>query len=195
MKASRRLWLLAPLLLVFSLGAKADRQARREYLQGYASLTRELTLYWDFETALKLRGTYLTPAYRMQLAEERRRLLHAPEAEHQTFVATMKSDGEAYHEVVFSADSGMPEGEHFGNGDDGWHVRLFADETQETLVTVFEEKNPNMLQRSLYPHFNMWSDLWVARFRRTVTNPDKVVFELGGGYGHGELVWEGLRSR
>lgn len=195
MKASRRLLLLAPLLLAFGLGAKTDRLARREYLDNYQSLTRRLVLYWDFETALMLRGTYLTPDYRMQLAEERRRLLNAPEAEHQAFVATMKSDGEAYHEVVFSADSGMPEGDRFGNGDDGWQVRLFADGTPETLVTVFEERNPNMLQRSLYPHFNMWSDLWIARFRRTVMSPDRVVFEVGGGYGHGELVWEGLRSR
>ena len=131
----------------------------------------------------------------MKIAEERRRLLHAPEADHQSFIATMKSDADAYHEVVFSADSGMPEGERFGKGDDGWAVRLFADGTQETLVTLFQERDPNMLQRSLYPHFNLWSDLWIARFRRTVTDPDRIVLEVGGGYGNGELVWDGLRSR
>ena len=198
MKAPGRRWrflILAPLVLVFGVAAKADRIARRDYLHAYGDLTRELVLYWDLQTALILRGTYLTPDYRMNLAEERRRLLNATAEDHEAFIATMKSDGEAYDEIVFSADSGMPAGDHFGNGDSGWTVRLFADGTQETLVTVFQERNPNMLQRSLYPHFNIWSDLWIARFRRTVPNPDKIVFEVGGGYGHGELVWDGLRSR
>jgi hypothetical protein len=191
----RRLLLVAPLLLLFGVGANVDRLARKTYLKHYEAMTRKLVLYWDFETALILRGTYLAPDFRMQLAEERRRLLNVTDGDHDSFVAMMKSDADAYHEIVFSADSGMPEGQKFGNGDDGWQVRLFADGTQETLVTVFKEQRPNMMQRSLYPHFNKWSDLWIARFRRTVTDPDTIVFEVGGGYGHGELVWDGQRSR
>lgn len=73
-------------------------------------------------------------------------------------------------------------------------MALTADGTTEALVTLFKVKDPNMLQRSLYPHFNIWSDLWIARFQRTVQDPDVVIFQVGGGYGNGELRWDGLRG-
>lgn len=191
---SRRAALFAVLTAAaLSLGAKGDFRARRDYEHAAEDATRELFIHWRFETALILRGTYLTPSFREALAGERRRLLNPTEADHQAWTAALLDDGTVYHEVVFSADSGMEGGDVFGAAKDGWTVRLTADGVEEPLVTLFPVREPTMLQRSLYPHVNPWSDLWIARFRKTVAGPQRVVFEVGGGYGHGELVWDELR--
>lgn len=191
----RRVALLASIgLLVVGLGASGDHKARKAYLDAYNDVTKHLVLYWEFQTALNLRATYLTPSFRVHIAEERRRLLNPTEEDNAQYLARLQSDGDAYHEIVFSADSGMEAGDKFSTNDDGWQVALTADGTAETLVTLFKVTDPNMLQRTLYPHFNLWSDLWIARFQRTVKAPDVVIFSVGGGYGHGELRWDGLRG-
>jgi hypothetical protein len=83
----------------------------------------------------------------------------------------------------------MPGPLRFGPGDDRWNVRLLADGAEEPLVTVYQVRTPTTLHRSLYPHLNQWSELWIARFHRSVTAPREVIFHVGGGYGHGELRW------
>jgi hypothetical protein len=181
-------------LLLLSGFASLGMTPRRTYLEAYDRSTRRLVLYWDVATALILRGTYLTPHYRAVMAEERRRLLGATEDDHQAYVDALRADGASFHEVVFSADSGLEEGTRkFGLGDDGWVLRLEADGTVEDLVSIYRVRRPNPLQRALYPHFNIWSDLWIARFARTVAEPDLVVLHVGSGYGNGALRWEGLR--
>lgn len=176
--------------VAFGTGASGDHRSRREYLKAYMAETEHVILYWDFGTSLNMRATYLSAPFRARIAEERRRLLHAPEADHQAFLERLLSDDDAYHEVIFSADSGLDAGEKFGTTEDGWQLRLIADGTEEQVVTIFKVKDPNMLQRALYPHFNKWSDLWIARFQKTVKNPEHVELEIYGGYGHGSMNWK-----
>jgi hypothetical protein len=169
----------------------ARKQARKDYaayLDVYEAHTDHLVLYFDFQTALNVRGTYLSDVFRDAFARERSSLLAATAEDHAAFVARMQSDGAAYHEVVFSADSGMDAADRFGNPD-GWQLRLEADGHEEELVTAFRVRDPNSLQRALYPHFNQWSNLWIARFAKTVANPHEVVMHFASGYGHGDLEW------
>ncbi len=181
--------LAAVALLAGSLASateRADERAWERFIDGW---TRELVVYEQFSTALILRGTYLDGQVRARIADERRRRLGLTQAEHAEFLRVMQEDDAIYHEVVFSADSSLPNGRVFGT-EDGWHVRLTADGAPEALVTVFREIKPNPLQRALYVHLNRWSDLWVARFAKT--NPSARVIELqvGSGYGVGSLRWD-----
>jgi hypothetical protein len=187
---SRRALFAVVMVALLALGAAA--KPRKAYVRFVEHHTRELILYSHFETALILRGTYLSGDVRAALADERRRLLAPTDEDHAAFVETLRADGAAYHEVVFSADSAMADARRFGPPGTvhGWSVRLEADGHDEKLVTCTMERNPNPLQRSLYPHFNRWSDLWIARFEKTVQNPREIVLVVGSGYGNGRLVWQ-----
>jgi hypothetical protein len=181
--------------LLLGLGASLlAREAlagpRRAYRTAHRDHTRELRLYRDFSTALLLRATLLTPGFREALALERRRLLDPTEANHAEFVARMQHDGAAYHEVVFTADSALPDGELFGPGDDAWNIRLEVDSQQAELLAVEHVRDPTPLHRGLYLQHTRWSQLWIARFRRVTEAPRTVTLHVGSGYGHGEVVWD-----
>lgn len=163
---------------------------RRLYLQAHRRWTRELLLYWEGSTALVLRATLLEPAFRTALATERRRLLGADDADHAAFLERMRADGEAFVEVVFAADSAFPEAERFGPGDDRWNLRCAADDADQELVAVDVVRRPSPLHQALYAQHDQWSDLWIARFARTVPSPRRVELAVGGGYGNGRCVWE-----
>lgn len=190
----RRVALLALAVLGLT-AADGSARARRAYEREYREHTRELTVTRDFSTALKLRGTLLTEDFRDTLAAERQRLLDPTDDNHERFVTRMDDDAGAYHEVVFSADSSVPGKMLFGPGDDRWNVRLEADGTLQELVTVYRVRRPTPLHRGLYPHITKWSELYIARFHRSVAHPQRVVFHVGSGHGHGELVWEGEAVR
>jgi len=169
---------------------------RRDYARSFKQATQELRLYQGFATALILRGTYLDDRFRTAMITERRRLLDPTEEDHQRFKQRMKDDGAAYHEVVFSAGTnGMDGADTFGDGDDGWRIRLLADGVAEPLVTVYRVRKPTPLHRTIYLHYNQWSDLWIARFARTTPAPNEVVLKIGSGYGNGELRWTNLQSQ
>jgi hypothetical protein len=163
---------------------------RRAYLKEHRAWTRELTLYNDFSTALVMRATLLEPAFRDVIASERHRLVNPSAENHAAFVARMAEDGRLYHEVVYAADSAFENAEKFGPGDDRWNVRLVADGVEETLVAIDRVRNPSALHDALYVQTDIWSQLWIARFTRTVQSPAEVRMIVGGGYGNGELRWE-----
>lgn len=177
---------LLPASRLASATERADERAWERFIDGW---TRELVVYEQFSTALILRGTYLDDRVRARIADERRRRLGLTSSEHAEFLRIMQEDGAIYHEVVFSADSSMPNGRLFGS-EDGWHVRLTADGAPEALVTVFREIKPNPLQRALYVHLNQWSDLWIARFAKTTPSARVIEFQVGSGYGVGSLRWD-----
>jgi hypothetical protein len=181
-------------LLALATSAAAVPRERRAYLAEYRAWTRELFVHESFSTALILRGTLLEPGFRDAASAERQRLLGASDADAAAFRERMTSDGEAYHEVVFSADTAMPGRLRFGPGDDRWNVRLLADGVEEPLVTVYFVRTPTPLHQGLYPHKNIWSELFIARFHRSVERPDRVELTVGSGYGNGSLVWTGLRD-
>lgn len=165
---------------------------RRAYLKEHRAHTRELVLYDGFSTALRMRATLLDPAFREILATERQRLLSPSAGNQAEFVARMQEDGRLYHEVVFAADSAFDNAETFGPGDDRWNVRLLADGTEEVLVAIDRVRRPSPLHDALYVQTDIWSELWIARFARTVTTPVEVRVVVGGGHGNGELVWSAL---
>jgi hypothetical protein len=165
---------------------------RRVYVRQHRAWTRELTLYDGFSTALVLRATLLEPAFRAVLAAERTRLLNPSAANQAEFAARMAADGAAFHEVVFAADSAFDDAEKFGPGDDRWNLRLLADGTEETLVAVDRVRKPSALHDALYAQLDLWSELWIARFARTVAAPSEVRLIVGGGHGNGELRWSDL---
>lgn len=168
---------------VFGSGGRA----RQQYKRALKKATRELFIYRGLETALVLRGTYLSDEFRHRMVDERNRLVGPTSDDAATFERRVTEDGKVYHEVVFSADSAVPRGDRFGG--DGWQLRLVADGTEEKLVTVFKVDHPTPLQNQIYLHQTLWSELWIARFQRTVADPATVELKVGGGYGHGELVW------
>ena len=163
---------------------------RRAYLRAHRQWTRELVLYWEGSTALLLRATLLEPAFRAILAEERRRLTGADDADHAAFLERMRADGERFVEVVFAADSAFPEAERFGAGDDRWSLRCAADGAAQPLSAVDRIRRPSPLHQALYAQHNLWSDLWIARFDRSVVSPRRVDLDVGGGFGHGTCTWE-----
>lgn len=168
---------------------------RDAYLRDLRQHTRELRLYDVFDTTLLLRGNYLDAAFREAIATERARLTGTTEDDHAAFVERMAEDHARFHEVVFSANSLRPAARVFGDPTKGWAVRLEADGTVEPLVEVYEVRRPGSILRQLYAHHNEWSDLWIARFDKTVAAPDRVSFHVGSGWGHGSLEWTDLRAR
>src|SRR5690606_33427220 len=110
--------------VLFTVAAK-EGASRKDYLRSYKAQTRELILYSGFHTALILRGTLLTLPYRMEMAKERERLVNPPPEDQERFVAHMRDEGAAYHEVIFSADTPMDSGRvAFGEGDASWLIHL-----------------------------------------------------------------------
>lgn len=192
---NRRTVLLAGLVIpllgtLVRPGLAGAGSPRRTYLKEHRAYTRELVLYNDFSTALLMRATLLEPAFRTAIVIERQRLLN-PNAENQAaFVARMEQDGQLYYEVVYAADSAFENAEKFGPGDDRWNVRLLADGVEEPLVAIDRVRKPSPLHDALYVQTNIWSQLWIARFTRTVASPNEVVVLVGGGYGNGELRWD-----
>lgn len=160
----------------------------RSYKKALREDTRELVLYQGFQTALIMRATLLSPKFRTAYADERLRLTGTTAEEHADFVRRNAEDAAVYHEVIFSSDSALPE-HHFGTTDQGWRLRLEADGQRQELVTVHEIRDPTTVQRALFKHLNIWSELWVARFANTVTNPRVVELHVGSGYGQGTMSW------
>jgi hypothetical protein len=184
--------LLAGVML--ATGFTLHRNPRKPYLEAYAAQTRHLVLYWDFQTSLNLRATYLSHAFRERIAAERTRAIHPPAEDQERFLKSLRDDDAAYHEIVFSADSGIDDFPEFGTNEKGWILRLEADGVDQPLVTAYRVHKPNPLQKALYPHFNIWSHLWIARFERVTPDPDRIVLHVGSGYGNGDLTWEAVRS-
>lgn len=181
-------------LVLVALGLVAA-SPRRMYQKDLAEWTEELKLYRTFDTALIMRATYLDAPMRQALAEERRRLVNPDADNHAAFLARMDADQAAYHDVVFSASTPLPAARRFGESDTGWVIWLEADGTREKLVSVEHIRQPTALHLELYDHMTKWSELWIARFERTVQDPDTVVLHVGSGYGNGDLVWKKLDSR
>lgn len=165
---------------------------RRIYLAGHDNVTRKLVLYRGFATALMMRATLLTPPFRRMMASERERLLGPAltDADAEAFRGRMQADAEAYHEVVFAADSGMASGDTFAPDDSGWQLRLHADGVEQTLVSLERIRRPNAMHRTLFPQLDLWATLYAARFERTVDQPRRIELHVGSGYGHGTLVWD-----
>lgn len=176
------------LLLVPSADAKSPRKA---YLATLREHTDHEVVYNGFATALNVRGTLLSRPMRDALVAERQRLMRPSEPNHADFVRRMDEDGAQYHEVVFSVDTPMQE-EHarFGEGDRAWNLRLLADGVEQPLVSVEWIRRPTPIHRGLYPHLNLWSELWIARFERVDDAPARVELSIGSGLGHATLAWE-----
>ncbi len=169
--------------------------ARGQYVRALDDHTGIGVVYRGFGTALRFRATYLSPGFREALAEERRRLLDADAADHARFLTQMESDREAYHEVVFTAESDVETRTEFGDTDDVWRVRLEADGIPQPLVTVYRVRDVNALHEMIYTHKNIWNDLWIARFERVTANPGVVEFQVASGYGHDAVEWRGEAVR
>lgn len=196
MSARRPLGPLAAIAVVLLALASIGARGKRAYLDTYEAHTRHLLIYNGFQTAMNLRGTLLEPRMRDAMADERRRLLNASDGDHAAFVTRMRDDGSAFHEVVFSADSGIRGfSERFGEGDATWNVHLLADGTEEPLVAIERVRKPTPMHQGLYPHVNKWSKLWIARFERTVASPRRIELRVGSGFGHGSLAWDLPASR
>ncbi len=181
-------------LLAVLWTAACARSPRAAYLAALDEQTELLMVYRDMGTALRLRGTYLSPAFREVLAAERARLVEPSAADHDAWTARLRRDGEDYHEVIFTAETALIDTRlRFGTDDEGWQVRLLADGVEEELVTVRRVDRPGLLDVALYAHKNKFNELFVARFRRTVAAPAEVVFKVGSGFGHGELRFSGAQ--
>ena len=192
-RAPSRTWRAGLLLLVAGLLVAAG--PRRTYEKALRSWTDELKIYRNFDTALILRATYLDAPVRALLAAERRRLVNPTPEDHAAFEQRMAKDNERFHDIVFSAQTPMPAASTFGEADTGWVIWLEADGQRQNLVSIERIRKPTPLHRELYAHMNVWSELWIARFDKTVTDPDSVVLHIGSGYGNGDVAWRDLDRR
>lgn len=176
-----------PLLVV-----ACAKTPRALYLDELDDNTEMMVVSHNLGTALRLRATYMSNGFRETLASERQRLLDPTDEDQAAFIARMNDDGSVYHDVVFTAETGMPDHRVvFGDNDDTWRVRLEADGTVEQLVTVYRVRRPSALHEQLYAHKNKFNELWIARFARSVATPQEIVFHVGSGFGHDELVFSG----
>jgi hypothetical protein len=181
--------------LAFVALASGCVTARGQYLRTLDDHTGMGVVYRGFGTALRFRATYLSPGFREALAEERRRLLDADASDHARFLSQMESDREAYHEVVFTAESDVETRTEFGDTDDVWRVRLEADGVPQPLVTVYRVRDVHALHEMIYAHKNIWNDLWIARFERITPTPGVLEFQVASGFGHDEVQWRGEAVR
>lgn len=180
---------IAALLGLSALALVAAKNPRRSYVKVHEAHTEQLLVYFGFATALNLRATLLTAEMRAAMKAERSRLM-APTPENRAdYAARMDRDLAAYHEIVFSADSGIDRADRFGTTDGQWNVRLVADGVEQPLVAIEEIRRPTPVHHALFPHLNHWSDLWIARFERVTAAPARVEVVVGSGYGNGTLVF------
>lgn len=176
-------------LLVLAL-ATGCAHARGDYLRTYWGSTEKLEMYDGFGTALRVRATYLSPTFRTAMADERARLLGPAADDHADFKARLLDDAAVYHEILFTAESSYDQNQlSFGEDDKGWRIRLEADGQAEGLVTVYQIKKPTLLHERLLDGYDRYTQLWVAKFARTVTAPSEVVLHLGSGHGHTQVRW------
>lgn len=191
-RPSRRVLLAGLAALAVSPSARAE-QTSRAYRRAWRRSTEKLVIYREFGTALLLRATLLEPPFREVLADERHRLLGDADTADAEFRAQMERDGDAYHEVVFAADSGDDRDPKFGNDDSRWHLRMRVDGNEAALVAVEHIRRPTIVHRALYPQLDIWAELWMARFERVSPNPGKVVLSVGSGFGNGQVSWSPAR--
>lgn len=168
---------------------------RRHYLRAHAAVTEKLLIYEGFHTALLMRATLIDPVFVDALAMERARLLGPALQDPNALIEEMRLDREGVFEVVFAADSALPHGEQFLIDEPGWSLVLEADGVEQPLLTVEHLRDPTPMQRALFPQVTIWAEMYVARFRRTVSRPDLVELHVGSGYGHGTITWERTRRR
>lgn len=184
----RSIIVLVLVLLVAVFGVAAS--PRKTYLKSLEAQTRKLVIYDGFATSLIMRATLLTPAFRDQLAAERRRLGSVSDADHAAFVARNQGDNAKFHEIVFSADSSRPQGKKFGNGDAGWNLRLLVDGVEAPHHETHMIRRPTPMHQGLYTHITLWSDLYITRFERVAEDPREVVLSVGSGFGNGDVTWK-----
>ncbi len=162
---------------------------RKMYLRELDRWTEEIRIYKAFQTALILRGTYLSRPMRTQLADERRRLVNPTPESHAAFVERMNDDHSQFHDVIFSAQTPLTSRQRFGENDSGWTIWLEADGERQDLVSVEHVRRPSSVHTELYAHMNIWSELWIARFRKSKADQREIVFHVGSGFGNKELQW------
>ena len=186
MSLTRRQLLIAAAATALPAAANAD-PARRSYLRAWRNVTRKLVVYQGFGTALHARITYLSPAFRQVLADERHRLLGHADASDAVFRARMRDDGSAFHEFVIGADSGEDQDPKFGNTDARWNLRLTTPSGDLPLLHVEHIRRPTPVHQGLYPQLNIWSELWIARFEGGAA--PSMSLNVGSGLGNGEVNW------
>lgn len=168
---------------------------RRHYLRAHDAVTEKLVIYDGFHTAVLMRATLIDPRFVDALAMERARLLGPALQDPHALIEEMRLDREGVFEVVFAADSALPHGEQFLPDEPGWSIVLEADGVEQPLVSVEHLRDPTPMQRALFPQVTIWAEMYVARFQRTVSSPDRVEMHVGSGYGHGTITWERTRRR
>lgn len=181
--------LLVAALLACAVLSVAAKSTRRAYVKIHDAHTEHLVVYYGFATALNLRGTLLTAKMRAAMKAERTRLMNPTVDNAADYAARMDRDLAGYHEVVFSADSGIDNADRFGTTDGQWNVRLAADGVEQPLVALEPIRRPTPVHHALFPHLNKWSDLWIARFERVTDRPAELQFLVGSGYGNGSVTF------
>ncbi|MGC6494221.1 MAG: hypothetical protein ACON5B_15415 [Myxococcota bacterium] len=184
--------LLLSLALALSACAKNPRAS---YLKTLDQWTDKLVIQESLGTALRLRGTYLSPTFRGVLEQERARLLGDADSDAAGFRERQAEAMANTHEIVFTAESDIESNTKFGDHDGAWRLRLVADGVEQPLLTVHRVRRPNSLQEALFAHKNLWNELWVARFDATVSQPTTLEFHVGSGYGSGSLQWSSTGIR
>lgn len=168
---------------------------RVDYEKALRASTEHLHVTWRMGTALDLRATYLSAGFREHMLAEQKRLL-GPVGDHEAAATRSAQDLAAYHEVVFSAHSSLYDDRVEFGTEEGWQLSLVDGQgVAQPLVTVFRLKRASALDRELFAHDTMWSELWVARFARQTAEPDALVLHVGSGYGHGSARFEGEQLR
>jgi len=168
---------------------------RVDYEKALWASTEHLHVTWRMGTALDLRATYLSSGFRARMLDEQKRLL-GPVGDHEAAATRSAQDDAAYHEIVFSAASGLYDDRLAFGDEDGWQIGLVDDQgVAQPLVTVFRLKKASALDRELFAHDTVWSELWVARFAKKTAVPEELVFHVGSGYGHGSARFGGEQLR
>ncbi len=180
-------------LLLLLLTACAGWKPRVAYLNVHDDHTEKAVVRRDLGDALKIEATYLSTAMREAIVAERVRLIGSAQTDSDKVARMLREDGEAYHEIVFTAEGNLYEVEDepaFGSTDETWRLRLLADGVEQPLVTVFEVPQPNTLQTAIYSQWNVFNRLWIARFAKQTPLPAHLVLAVGSGLGHRELSWD-----
>jgi hypothetical protein len=177
--------------------AKAPRA--KDYVDALKKWTRHGQLQSDFDVALSVDATMLSPEFRSAFAERYIKLYRLSPVEAERKRAEIGSTGA--DEYVFHAETSTHSFDlnDLSSNKTVWRISLVDDKGREVVAReVRQDKKARDFQEAFYPYQNVFSKSWDIRLPRTLgdgtplVGPDTKALTLrfAGPHGSVDLTWQ-----